>query len=286
MQHYLTVDPRIESTAGWGGWFLRLRGIATTVLVDGGISALLFLRDHWWASFLVACAGLCLAVFLLITRKHRLIQLESDLRLHALIHSARDHASSILSCNSYEQCVQRFHAFHGMFVEHVADFFRERICDKSVNSAIRLAEHVDGRRCYVTRGRSNGLDPSREQNTEPIPSDTGLARALTDKDMLGAYLVPDIPFAAGHGLWQKTKNDDLPDVKTVICAPINGYESGTKMMLGILYVTSRDDVFSPGHTLALKAIADYLGLVYPLLLEKVASLCKSEAAECIMESQS
>jgi hypothetical protein len=114
------------------------------------------------------------------------------------------------------------------------------------------------------------MEPTRKENSEPIPADKGLASALRQKGNLGVFIIRDIAEAVDSGMWMKTKNDSLPDVRTLMVAPINGWEHGEKVMIGILYVTSRKNPFAPAHTLPSKAIADLLGLVYPIVFIRIA----------------
>lgn len=110
-----------------------------------------------------------------------------------------------------------------------------------------------------------------------ILSDEGIALALRQKGIKGVFLIPEIDVAINCGYWKETPNDKLPDVKTLMVAPVNGWDGENKVMLGILYVTSRNNPFVARHTLPLKAFADILGLAYPSLLTR--RLMATEAGE-------
>lgn len=119
------------------------------------------------------------------------------------------------------------------------------------------------------------MDPSRPRSTQPIPSDVGIAKSLADQDLEGVFLIPDIAKAIADKLWMRTTNDDLPDVKTLMVAPINAVQQGQRVMIGILYLTSKEageNALVPADTIPLKAFADALGLVYPLIMRKMAKL--------------
>ena len=73
---------------------------------------------------------------------------------------------------------------------------------------------------------------------------------------MGVIFIRDIPAAIEMGWWKECKTDALPDVKTLLIAPINGYINGQKHMLGLLYVTSPHDVFRLIHAEPLKALSD------------------------------
>lgn len=271
MQHYVDVDPRVEWKRGCIGWFLRVRGIATSLLAKMMLAGLAFWLAHWAIGVLIIGTGSMGVAGLVLYRHYRLKEMETDRRLHSFMHRCRDHVANMLEAPDLSATRERLDRFQKHVVDAVADFFRERLGDKTINCGLRTAQELDGKQMYVTRARSDGLDASRESNTEPIPSDAGLARALMEKDKQGVFIIPDLQSAIASGAWLKTKNDALPDMQTIMACPVNGFAPGEKkVMFGILYVTSKMDVFRPGHTLPLKAIADFLGLVYSVLDDKLA----------------
>jgi hypothetical protein len=93
---------------------------------------------------------------------------------------------------------------------------------------------------------------------------------------VGVVIINSIAAATDAGWWMKSQNDDLSDVKTLMVTPINGWEHGQKVMLGILYITSIQGKFAPIYTLPLKALADALGLVYPIIMGSINSVPSGE----------
>jgi hypothetical protein len=150
------------------------------------------------------------------------------------------------------------------------------ISDSTINCALRLAELVDGKQVYVTRARSSGLATSRAASSEPLPADQGLPKAMMSRGAVGVVIINSIAAATDAGWWMKSQNDDLSDVKTLMVTPINGWEHGQKVMLGILYITSIQGKFAPIYTLPLKALADALGLVYPIIMGSINSVPSGE----------
>jgi len=65
-----------------------------------------------------------------------------------------------------------------------------------------------------------------------------------------------------------TPNDRkfINEVRTMMVAPINGFDGTQKSMLGVVYVTSSKDIFSARHVDAFRGIADALGLGYSMLI--------------------
>jgi hypothetical protein len=268
MKHYVSVDPSSEWKRGWIGHLIKWHGLAFSGLVDIVGSGLLLWFTHWSLSLIALAAGVFLICWLLTVRHYSLQRLESDQSLHAFFHQSRDDIARLPPPGDPEYR-RSLDWFHRNTAQRLAKFFRERTGDKAVNCAIRLAQAGAEQEEYATVARSEGMDVSRQDNTVPIPSNKGLALALREGGQVGVYIIRDISKEVGGALWFGTKNDALPDVRALMAAPINGWDDGTKAMLGILYVTSPKDIFEPGDTLPLKALADYLGLVYPMVLGKL-----------------
>lgn len=268
MQHYTSVDPSNEWKRGIVGQLVRVSGIVATIGADGLLSAASFVWLHWTVGAIVVAAGIFLVIWLITVRYYRIQRAESDQSLHFFFHENRDHLAKLVTANSDEEYRHFLDEFHRQTVQRLALFFRDRVGDRTINCAIRLAERKDGHDQYATVARSDGMDPCRNIHTQPIPHDKGLALALMNHELQGVFIVRDIPLAAKGPFWYGTKNDHLTDVKTVMAAPINGWENGKKVMLGILFISSKNDVFHEGHTLPLKAFADYLGYVYPAIMRR------------------
>jgi hypothetical protein len=171
--------------------------------------------------------------------------------------------------------IQKLREFHKNMAQRTAIFFRDLLGDESINCALRIAEDVNGVESYVTKARSDRLDNvSREKGSVPLPADKGLAAVLLSNERLGVLVIRDIEAATSAGSWMPTPNDKLPDVKTLMVAPVNGWEASAKVMIGILYVTSQKDRFCAPHTVPLKAVADLLGMVYPIMFKRIGTALK------------
>ncbi len=281
-QYIDVVDPDEEWKKGIIGTLLKWKQVSAAIGLDitGGVVAYLYV--HWTAAVLILGVLPFVATVAYITRRNVLVRLRSDKRLHLICHETRDDVAKIAATDARSmQIVTQIEQFHQRTVDRVSLFFRELLEDPTANCVIRLASISECGNEYVTKARSDGLEnATRTLNTEPLPFDKGLAAALRSKDFVGVYIIHEIVAAIEAGIWMRTKNDDLKDLTTLMVAPINGYESTQKVMLGILYVCSKKkDVFSPGHALPLKAVVDLLGTVYPSLISRAAKARKPKVSQ-------
>ena len=266
MQHCISVDPETEWYAGKFGQLVRLRSIATFGTFKAILTAVVAATGYIAVAIVIAVIAMAVVSIGLVVRRHMIREIKAAEALHALCHQTRDDAAKLMGEPNTPDYPSRLERFDGHTVERVAAFFRAFVGDESIACALRLAEEIGGKDCYVTKARSQGMDPSRAENSQPVPADKGLAWLLMQKQFQGVHIIDSIPGLIQSGAWIETKNDRLTDVRTLMVAPVNGWEGNEKAMLGILYVTSRRKaVFLPRHTLPLKAVADLLGLVYPLL---------------------
>lgn len=274
-EHVTRIEPESEWRQDALGLFTRVRSIAAAVFADAAGSTVSFLWIHWTLGVLIIAAGIFTLCSVLIIRHYRLQRMRADIRLHEFCHEARDECSRILEFDKKhaKEAVLALQRFHEDTVQRAAAFFRELTGDSTVNCGIRIAETVNGVESYVTKARSDGLDKiARNKHSEPIPANMGLANAIRLKRFEGVFIIRDIEAAVSAGVWHKTKNDNLSDIRTLMVAPVNAYELTNKVMCGIFYVTSKKDTFKPSHTLPLKAIVDLLGLVYPIIISKITQL--------------
>src|SRR4029077_462207 len=128
-----------------------------------------------------------------------------------------------------------------------------------------LAEITDGTIQYVTVARASGLMQERKEFTAPIAALEGIAKVFKEKKCQGAFLIRDLNAAVDAGIWKPMDNDKFEDAKFFLICPVNGWQDGKRAMIGILFITSRKNNLSPSHWLPQKAIADLLGLVYPMI---------------------
>lgn len=158
--------------------------------------------------------------------------------------------------------------------------------DKDIACAIRLAvkrfdeNKKDWVREYVTISRSGeGLSQNRAIDSEALPHEEGIAKALRDREKRVTIIVSDIKKAMDAEMWRRDAHSEtLDDIKSLIIGPINQYlytpENEKKnykvRLLGILYIISCQKggdrtPFKPFHSEYVKAIGDLLGTLFPIL---------------------
>ncbi len=266
------------------GWIVRLRTIIGVSIADFvSICVALRLGAEWYVWATIALIGLTAIACLLVLRRVWTDVVYVGASLHRLCDSMREDVAKIIavaispSPGSVLVYTERSKQFHNDVCDRIADFFRHMLKDHSINCAIRLASQKDGSQAYKTSGWSKGMILSRREESAAIPDDKGVARYLRQRKKRGVFIVRDIPKAIEDGVWLPTPTDTLPDVITQIIVPINGYvftppmndglqESQTeKIMIGLLHITSMKNVFQKVHLEPAMAIADILGLVYPMI---------------------
>ena len=281
VQHIPQVNPDTDWKWGIVGDLTTIRGMLKYVSLSSVVSAATFTWAHWIFGVSALTVVICGGVIVFVICRQRKERLKTDHRFHQFYHLTRDDFAQILfSQKNGPERAMRLERFHRDTVQRLALFYRDLLNDETVNCAIRLAEMVkdqnaeSDQEAYVTKGRSDGMSIERQNGTKPIPGDKYLANALRSQKSLGVYIIHDIQVAADAAMWLKSENDNLQDVKTLMIAPINGWESTTKVMVGILYVTSAKDPFLPHHSSSLKAFADSLGMIYPILLRLIEAKAK------------
>jgi hypothetical protein len=261
------VDPEKSWQEGWGH-LARIRAIFGATIAKAALAAILFLWSNPAYGIAATVVFVATTAGMVLYRRFLIRWVHLGINWHEVAHFIRDESGLILqatSPNEHARYQERYRNFHGQVAERVAIFFRCVCADSRVCCAIRLADTGNGLQEYVTVGRSTLMDPTRNELTEPVRNNEGICEALRKKASLGVIFIRDIKAAIAQGWWKPCKTDDLPDVKTLLIAPINGYILGKKSMLGILYVTSPNDAFRQTHAEPLKAFADLLGAVYPLI---------------------
>lgn len=274
MEHIRAIDPNEAWKTGAAG-VLRIRGILICSSTDVVLTVLSHFLLGWQVAIVVLAVGLLTVVALLLFRRVRLRDFWLGVRMHNLFHYMRNDAEQVIAPFDEEDIEaaltkygERYRAYHNDQTDRIADFFRCLLQDESVNCAIRLADIRDGNRVYVTWGRSKRMDPSRQDHSQPVPSEGSIAAAILRHDEMGVYYVPNVREVSAEDKEDKWADDpdcQLHDVTALMVAPINTYGSSSskKFMLGLLYITSGRSGISPLCVEPLKAIADALGFVYP-----------------------
>jgi hypothetical protein len=261
------VNEETDWRDGWG-FLARLRTIWGFLGLDVVTVVTLATQVSWYWSVVAATALTSASVGLIVFRRHRLREMRTWARFHSLCHDLRDESSQLRHCvieSGFPAYAERFQGFHGRACNLIASFFRALVGDDSINCALRLASTGDGtHNVYVTYGRSDAMDRSREVNTCPLGDNEGIAKKLLEASKLGVCLISDLDEARKMQWWKSDKNDILEDVRYLMVAPVNSpNEDGNRDMLGILYVTSKHDCFRLSHVEPIKGIADLLGMLYP-----------------------
>lgn len=128
------------------------------------------------------------------------------------------------------------------------------------------------------------MEAIRDSLSVVIPATEGLPAKLTSAKYQGVLLIADISQAIATKDYFKTPNHELPDCRSMMVCPINGWESGTKAMVGIVTIASRRlNAFEACHTISLKAMADILGLVYPSLLARLMGDRRAGGTACLVD---
>lgn len=268
MKHFTCSDTTESWQEGWGR-FLRLRylisltSLKTVIVVVGFFELELPLAI---AVFIVLATCLS-AIFAL--RYCRVMVASVNSAFHDLTHTTRDQISYVLASAKDGAYKYAFQEFNSNITENLALIFRKVLNNKGITCAIRLAVIEDKKEYYRTVGRSSGFDLTRKDNSQLLPSNEGVARILRQKNQLGVLIVNDIKEAIGRNTWFETKNDSLPDIKSVMVAPINGYVKDNKSMVGLLFIGAKKDLFTQFHVDIVRAFSDYLGTVYPLIIGRV-----------------
>ena len=251
--------------------FLRLRSIVTVCCLVMLVGVSLW-HTYPIASCSVLVVSILLFVLLSALRGTLIRRIQTDSILHHFCHFTRDDVAFLtFQAESRELTRNQLLDFHLHAVERIAMYFQATLNDPSIGCAIRVAEIVDNVPQYVTWARTSNMSPQRQHLTRPIPSDKGIAHFLRQHGSRGVFMIRDIPLAVELGYWKATPTDDLSDVRTLMVAPVNGWESDQKVMFAILYVTAPRDIFRPRHVLPLKSFADILGMIYPLFARELAS---------------
>ena len=296
MEHF--SDGRLAWASGVSGLFTRIRGIAVpTLLAVLSMGTLPF----WWPNSFgkkyvfilgdtiissVLFLGAITSAGLYYLRDRSIRSQDIKYKLHELAHFLRDKQT-----RAYERSLkkeesagessenERFCDFAGELCERIKNYFSVLSHDQSINSVIRLATWVkkNGQYnlVYKTVGRSSGLNTMRSKTSEDIQAIEGIPRFLSEeKKSRGVLIYHDIKEAAKIGAFKITENERLypDDIKSMMVAPINGWDGKAQSVIGILYVTSReDDTFSIKYVDSILFIADLIAPTIAFIVDRLRS---------------
>lgn len=267
------------------GYFTRFRGIFISGLSTLVFTILVATGPPWWAEcfqeevielpikwvgvFSVALIGIILTAGLFYLRVRTIRSLQVKYLVHQIAHRARDIQTAL--GNTSEDVHLKDSAKD--FVILVQEYFRELIGGQC-EVAMRIAAGDDREVNYITLARTNGLNTGRDDYSEPLAADQGLARFLqSQSSRKGVLIYHDLKEAAGIGAWEPSKNDAKypEDVETLMAAGMNAWDGQKDSMLGILYIISRENnVFERKHV-------DCLGFAADIAAQLISSIiCKKQ----------
>jgi len=205
---------------------------------------------------------------LVYLRKRTIRSLDIKFMLHQFMHDIRDyhsrlfrHLKNIHETKNYD-FTQEYNGHLLLLANHIRDLFRRLINDSSIEVAIRLAYPIkeqDGNVEYVTRVRTAGLNKNREDTSVPIPANKGIPRYLIERKCHEILIYQDIEESIRLGLFHKTENEEKypNEIKTMIVCPLNAFDGSRCSMIGILYITARNEnIFKEEHVDYARFVAD------------------------------
>lgn len=292
------VEHFTEGRGAWkvgvSGYWARLRGIITTILIAIPTAGVPF----WWPNhvpqkidlklltlFIVIGVSIVVLAVFFYFRWWRQKSLDTNFYLHQLAHSLRDYQTEtckrILSEKEPQNLIyekERFCVYIKEICESVKNCFARYIGDSTIEVAIRLAVEISDttgakRTIYSTMGRSLGLNSERSKTTEDIGSNEGIARYLIEKrESHGVLIYNDLQKAADKDTFKITVNErKYPDeICTMMVAPLNAWDGKAQSMIGILYVTSRrKNIFAFKHVDIMRFIADKIASSIACVIEQL-----------------
>lgn len=277
-----SVEHFVEGRSAWKlgiiGYFSRMRGILTAL----GLTFVTMGTPFWWPnnfpeqtvinfkvffSICILVSGVFVTILFFYVRNKSIKLLNIKHYLHELSHYTRDihtkicEDTSLRSKRSKKSAKIVLSNYCSDLCERIKDFFVVANNDCTIEVAVRIAHdnpsagHIE----YVTSARSSGLNKNRQKKSEGISSKEGIPRFFLDRDSKGILIYNDLKKAASVGAYKMTKNDiAYPDeIKTMMVAPLNAWDGKNESMIGLLYITSRNDnIFSVKDVDYMRFIAD------------------------------
>ncbi|AGF77427.1 hypothetical protein UWK_00853 [Desulfocapsa sulfexigens DSM 10523] len=275
-------DGRNAWQIGALGFFSRLRGFLITVLITIiSMGTPFWWPEHFKSTRIIEMKSVFLVLVFLFSlifcasffylRLRTIRSLDIKFYLHSLSHFLRDYQTKICKRRHSHQKRNEKHEikflrkFTGKICDHLKDYYIRLLKDDSIEVAIRLAKEKDiegvNKITYYTIARSSGFNKNRYKTSEAICSDEGIPSFFLKKKEQGILIFNDLERASKQEFYKKTKNDDqYPDeVKTMMVAPLNGYDGQGISMIGLLHITSRKkNTFNITHVDSLKFTADLI----------------------------
>ncbi|MCD0459097.1 hypothetical protein [Roseiconus lacunae] len=265
-QHFEEVDTSILWEDDWKSKtvFITKYGGALLGHISGAIVCFWVQWISTGIAFIIVGSGLGWMFW--VRRSDFRKRTRSDAKLHSFFHELRDEIPAVLAESNPKQRGSHLNHLVERLTQEIAGYYRALKRNDEIDCIIRIA---NGNGEFITRGRSDGLEKSRKEKSEPIHMNEGLAAALRTKDARGVYIIRSIPEATSRGLWKRTATDDCLDVNALLACPVVAVDHGTRAMIGILCVTAKRDVFDVTDTVPIKAFADCFGMALAAVGEAV-----------------
>jgi hypothetical protein len=279
VEHF--VEGRNAWKLGLLGFFLRVRGF-----VAAAILTIITMGVPFWVPnkfpklinvdfkyLIIYIIFLFIVIYLLgfyylRYRSKRSLDIKS--MLHEFTHYLRDHQTQVfygmITYRSLEHEADFFQGYIDQICSKTQSYFKRLTGDSSIAVAIRLAVEEpngeeDNKILYKTIGRSSGLSSKRKDTSTDIPSNVGIPRFFADKNSMGVLIYSDIKKAAGINAYILTENDRIynDEIITMMVAPLNAWDGKTQNMIGLLYITSREEnTFSVKYIDTLRFVSDMI----------------------------
>lgn len=294
------VDATNTWYLGFTGFFIRLRGLISSILLGLPLAGLPF----WWNTLdssdisisprVLLFSSLALLLLMITclffyTRSSVRKALRIKSLLHTLEHNSRDALSNLYRRTNRKKKPskaseavtrneeQTFRDFASLSCRTIADFYRELLREESVGCAIRIAATVPNNGVsYVTIGRY-GLNESRKESSEGIPASAGIPSFFRRQQSpcKGVLLYHDIDKAIQNNAYLKTKNDEQfrEEIKYMAVAPINAWNGNDVDLIGLLYITARSaKAIDPRNIDVIRFSADHLALTFSSMLSRLEAV--------------
>lgn len=296
------VTHLISGKDAWGvgyfGFFLRGRGIVSTVVVGIILSTG---APFWWryidpsllntsipTLFLLLIFVLIL-LLLLYVRGYRKRSLSLNSKLHSLVYDARNvlcdlmERSQSIDIKQSTGSASHHEGIHlrdasDKLCESIASYFRELVGDQTIDCAIRvgiMCDHTDNTEMYYeTIGRSNNMNRSRKATSMPIPRSEGIPKFFESDERAsqGVLFYDDIRLASKNQAYTMTTNDEVykDDIRSMAVIAINGWNGNRKDLIGLLYITSKTTkIMSSRYVDIMKFNADLVASIYTCIFSRL-----------------
>lgn len=208
--------------------------------------------------------------------------------LHSINHNSRDAVCYLIeetSNNSTYKCPPFYlEKTANTLCNELQSFFQILTNDPTIGCAIRIGvEDREGNLKYVTIGRSSKLNPSREKTSIGLKRSEGIPHLFEIKNRgnKGVLFYDNIELASKNNAYIKGENDKRykKDIKSMIVAPINGWNGYKYDLIGLLHLTSQTTKILDDRLVdIIQSNGDLLALTYTSMFSKIIDQNKTMQA--------